>query len=174
MQPGRKPARRRWIVAAAGLAGLTVVAATTGRSAAPETAVEPRVTLVRVEKSARTLKLMAGDVALRTFPVALGGNPLGHKEQEGDMRTPEGRYVLDWRNPKSGYYRSIHISYPDEADLAPAGGDIMIHGQPNGYGGLASILQLTDWTHGCIAVTNEHMAQIWDMVENGTPIEIDP
>lgn len=89
--------------------------------------------------------------------------------------------MLDWRNRKSGYYRSIHVSYPDEADRAAAkalgvspGGDIMIHGQPNGFGALSPLLQMRDWTHGCIAVTNEHMAEIWDMVENGTPIEISP
>jgi len=138
-----------------------------------------RVTLVRVDKSERRLELLAADKVVATYSIALGADPLGHKQREGDERTPEGRYVLDWRNPGSAYYRSIHISYPGPADIAAAkrggyspGGDIMIHGQPNGYGWWSWLTQRFDWTNGCIAVTDEAMAEIWSRVSDGTPIEI--
>lgn len=137
--------------------------------------------LVTVDKSDRQLKLWRKGRQLAAFPVALGGNPVGHKQQEGDERTPEGRYVIDWRNAKSGYFLSLHISYPDKADRARAasagvspGGDIMIHGQPNGYAATGAALQKFDWTNGCIAVTNAHMKTIWDAVPDGTTIEIAP
>lgn len=142
---------------------------------------QPRIDLVRVVKSQRILELRSGGTVVRSYGIALGGNPVGDKQREGDERTPEGRYVLDWRNSNSGYYRSIHISYPDAADRAAAaaagtdpGGMIMIHGQPNGYGWWSWLLQRFDWTNGCIAVTDEDMAEIWAMVRNGTPIEIVP
>lgn len=142
---------------------------------------EPRVSLVRVDKSERRMELLAGDRVMKSYPIALGANPVGHKGQEGDERTPEGRYVLDWRNPKSSFYRSLHVSYPNKVDKEQArqrgvspGGDIMIHGQPNGYGWWSWLLQLVDWTNGCIAVDNEAMAEVWRMVPDGTPIEIHP
>src|SRR4051794_16657683 len=100
-----------------------------------------KVDLVRVEKAQRQLQLVGGGKVLRSYSIALGGDPVGHKHQEGDERTPEGRYVLDWRNPNSVAHKSIHISYPNAEDLAAArargvdpGGFIMIHGQPNGLG----------------------------------------
>lgn len=140
-----------------------------------------RVSQVRVLKEERLMELRDGDKIVRRYSIALGGDPVGHKRQEGDRRTPEGRYVLDWRNASSGYYRSIHISYPDAADKAAAaeagvspGGMVMIHGQPNGFGWMAWALQMFDWTNGCIAVDNAAMAEIWKMVPNGTPIEILP
>ncbi len=127
------------------------------------------------------MELLADDLVLRTYPVALGANPVGHKQHEGDERTPEGRYVLDWRNPNSAFARSIHISYPNQADKEQArkagvspGGMIMIHGQSKGLGWWAWLFQMFDWTNGCIAVTDEEMNEIWDMVANGTPIEISP
>ncbi|CAN7271956.1 L,D-transpeptidase family protein [Aminobacter sp. LjRoot7] len=145
------------------------------------TAYASEVDLVRVDKSERRLELLSGDKVVRSYAMALGANPLGHKAREGDERTPEGRYVLDWRNPVSGYYRSIHISYPNADDVAAAkragvepGGMIMIHGQPNGYGWWSWLMQMFDWTNGCIAVTDEDMAEVWQMVANGTPIEINP
>ncbi len=137
---------------------------------------------VIVKKSEGVLEIYdaSGNVDA-SFAIALGGSPLGHKQQEGDERTPEGHYILDWRNPASGYHRSIHISYPDANDKARAnatgvspGGMIMIHGQRNGFGWAASLVQYFDWTNGCIAVTNNEMDIIWDMVPNGTPIEIRP
>lgn len=137
--------------------------------------------LVKVEKAARKLHLIKAGEVHATYAVSLGDNPIGHKQQEGDERTPEGRYVIDWRNPNSSYHLSLHISYPNEQDKARAkaqgvdpGGMIMIHGQPNGYEAVESMLQRFDWTDGCIAVTNDEMRQIWDSVANGTPIEIVP
>ncbi|MGL4489695.1 MAG: L,D-transpeptidase family protein [Rhizobiaceae bacterium] len=137
--------------------------------------------LVKVDKSERLMQLLRDDNVIASYKIALGRSPEGHKWQEGDMRTPEGRYIIDWRNPKSGYFLSLHISYPNEEDKAHArdagvspGGMIMIHGQPNGYGMAASVLQTFDWTYGCIAVTNQEMQQIWDAVPDGTPIEISP
>ena len=103
----------------------------------------------------------------------------GHKQSEGDERTPEGRYIIDWRNPRSIAHLSLHISYPDEEDVAAAreagrapGGNIMIHGLPNGWGALGPLHRVLDWTDGCIAVTNEEMREIWSKVPDGTPIEI--
>lgn len=137
--------------------------------------------MIRVDKSARLMQLLRNGEVIASYQVALGDAPEGHKMQEGDERTPEGRYVIDWRNPNSSYFLSLHISYPNEQDRARAraagvspGGDIMIHGQPNGFDALGSQLQNFDWTNGCIAVTNAHMQQIWDAVPDGTRIEITP
>ena len=141
----------------------------------------PKADNVLVEKEKRTLTLLREGKVLKTYQVALGNEPLGHKEEEGDGRTPEGIYRIDWRNPKSKYHLSLHISYPNEKDIARAkkagvspGGDIMIHGLPNGWTALAATHRLTDWTIGCIAVTNEEIKEIWDSVADGTPIEIRP
>lgn len=141
---------------------------------------------VLVDKSERVLRLMAVDpdaagetTVLMEFPVAFGGDPVGHKRREGDGRTPEGRYTLDWRNPDSAFHRSIHVSYPNDADRAAAaargedpGGMIMLHGQRNGFGWLEWLTQRFDWTEGCIALRNDHMDVVWDNVPNGTPILI--
>ncbi|TIV77110.1 MAG: hypothetical protein E5V93_11175, partial [Mesorhizobium sp.] len=128
---------------------------------------QQKVDLVRVEKSNRQLQLIGGDKILRSYSIALGGDPVGQKHREGDERTPEGRYMLDWRNPNSVAHKSIHISYPNADDMAAAkalgvepGGAIMIHGQPNGFGWLGRLLQTVDWTDGCIAVTNADMDEI--------------
>jgi murein L,D-transpeptidase YafK len=134
-----------------------------------------------VEKSARKLTLIENGAVIRSYRVALGANPLGHKQREGDERTPEGEYVIDYRNDDSSFYRSLHISYPNEVDRQRAaehgvepGGDIMIHGLPDEWGWLGSIHHALDWTDGCIAVTNWEMDEIWSLVEEGTPIEIVP
>lgn len=134
---------------------------------------------VLVLKGARKLYLMAGNRTLRTYTVSLGRTPVGHKEREGDGKTPEGIYTLDYRNPYSQYHRSIHISYPSAADREHArkrgvspGGEIMIHGLPNGKGWIGEEHAQYDWTEGCIAVTNEEMDEIWSMVDDGTTIEI--
>lgn len=134
---------------------------------------------VYVDKSERVLKLLSGDKVIKTYHIALGDSPLGHKRQEGDERTPTGTYKLDYKNEKSSYYRSIHVSYPNASDKAQAkkrgvspGGDIMIHGQPNGYGHLAALTQQRDWTDGCIAVTNDEMDEIMAVYKQGMPIEI--
>jgi murein L,D-transpeptidase YafK len=136
---------------------------------------------VVVYKSKRQLQLLRAGQVLRTYRIALGDNPVGHKRQEGDEKTPEGAYVLDWRNPNSRYYKSIHISYPNAQDREQArrrrvspGGDIMIHGMNNQTAWLGSIQHWRDWTNGCIAVSNAEMDEIWKMVKNGTPIQINP
>jgi murein L,D-transpeptidase YafK len=141
----------------------------------------PKAELVLVDKSERRLSLIRDGVVYRSWRVSLGGNPSGHKQREGDLRTPEGRYILDWRNPDSCCYRSLHVSYPDASDRAAAavrgddpGGLIMIHGQVNGWGWLGWLNQYRDHTHGCIAVRNVPMEVIWRAVDDGTPIRIKP
>jgi murein L,D-transpeptidase YafK len=139
------------------------------------------ISRVLVRKSERRLYLMADDQVVKSYRISLGDNPQGHKLYEGDERTPEGDYTLDWRNASSDFYKSIHISYPSAKDreLAHAwglnpGGSIMIHGLPNEAGDMAFAYQGLDWTDGCIAVTNEEMDEIWQLVSNGTPIRILP
>jgi murein L,D-transpeptidase YafK len=136
---------------------------------------------VLVVKNQRTLTLLSHGKVLRTYKVALGSSPVGAKEQQGDHKTPEGRYILDRRNAKSRFYKSIHVSYPNEQDKKKAaqrgvspGGDIMIHGLPNGFGWLGAAHRALDWTDGCVAVTNAEMDEIWELVPDGTPIEIRP
>jgi murein L,D-transpeptidase YafK len=136
---------------------------------------------VIVMKSQRTLMLLSDGKILRSYKVAFGGTPVGAKEQQGDHKTPEGRYILDRRNAKSRFYKSIHVSYPDKTDAQRAaqrgvstGGDIMIHGLPNGFGWLGAAHRAKDWTDGCIAVTDAEMDEIWNLVADGTPIEIRP
>lgn len=135
---------------------------------------------VRVFKAARRLELWQGDTQLAAYRISLGGAPAaGHKQREGDQRTPEGHYVLNWRNPRSIAHLSLHVSYPNATDRAAAaqaghdpGGAIMIHGLPNGWGWLGRLHRLHDWTDGCIAVTNDEMREIWARVPDGTAIEI--
>ena len=136
---------------------------------------------VVVIKSQRKMYLMRNGKMWKQYAIMLGLNPVGHKEQKGDNRTPEGRYVLNGRNPASRFHRAIHISYPNEADRAKArekgvdpGGQIAIHGLPVKTDDAAWDYIERDWTNGCIAVTNQDMDQIWELVEDGTPIEIKP
>ena len=137
--------------------------------------------LVVVEKSMRKMYLMKDGAPIREYVISLGDNPKGHKVQEGDERTPEGKYVLDWRNPESQFHLSLHISYPNPEDKARAkkdgvspGGDIFVHGRPNSFGGLSLLFDGKDWTDGCIAVTSKEIEEIWKLVDNGTPIDIRP
>ena len=136
---------------------------------------------VVVVKNARTLALLSQGKILKTYKIALGGEPVGPKTRQGDHKTPEGIYTLDRRNAHSQFYRSIHISYPDAQDRAQAkkagvspGGDIYVHGLPNRYGWLGSRHCLKDWTDGCIAVTDEEMDEIWRVVSDGILIDIKP
>lgn len=136
---------------------------------------------VEVIKHRRILRLYAGDRVLKEYSVALGGEPIGHKLREGDERTPEGIYTLDYRNRHSAFHRSVHISYPSPADQLRAGtngvdpgGMIMIHGLPNKLGWVGRLHRLFDWTDGCIAVTNPEMDEISSAVPDGTRIEIKP
>jgi murein L,D-transpeptidase YafK len=136
---------------------------------------------VVVLKKERTLQLLNEGKVIKTYKVALGGDPVGPKTRQGDHKTPEGVYVLDSRNSHSQFYKSIHISYPSPSDRAVArqkgvspGGDVFVHGLPNGYRYVGAAHRLKDWTDGCIAVTDEEMDEIWLAVSDGTPIEIRP
>ncbi|VVP43690.1 L,D-transpeptidase family protein [Pseudomonas fluorescens] len=136
--------------------------------------------VITVNKQERRMLLWREGRVLAEYRISLGtaAND-GAKQREGDEKTPEGRYVIDWRNPKSMAYLSLHISYPNPEDKASArqngyspGGNIMIHGLPNGWGWLEPFHHLWDWTDGCIAVTNNEMREIWTLVPDRTPIEI--
>jgi murein L,D-transpeptidase YafK len=134
-----------------------------------------------VKKSERKLYLMQDEKPFRQYKIALGENPIGPKQRSGDSRTPEGRYVLDWRMESPKYYKSIHISYPNDQDIQSAkqrgvdpGDMIMIHGLPTGRDWRGLSIQDVDWTNGCIAVTNAEIDEIWRYVKDGTPIEIEP
>jgi murein L,D-transpeptidase YafK len=138
---------------------------------------------VVVDKSDRTITLYREGEAVHVIgAIQFGDEPAGHKRFEGDERTPEGRYTIDYGNPQSSYYLSLHISYPNQADRAYAvsqgrspGGLIFIHGQPNGLPGADLGARVPgDWTDGCIAVTNAEIELLWDSIPNGTPIDIVP
>jgi outer membrane protein assembly factor BamD (BamD/ComL family) len=136
---------------------------------------------ILIEKSARRLMLISQGEVLNTYRIALGGNPVGPKERQGDNKTPEGIYVIDARNMDSRFHLSLHISYPNERDKNRAkelgvspGGDIMIHGIRNGSSWVGDAHAEVDWTNGCIAVTNEEIEEIAKLVPNGTIVEIRP
>lgn len=142
---------------------------------------QSQIDLVVIYKGERQLHLKRNGHVVRTFDIALGVEPTGHKRVEGDGRTPEGVYTLDWRNSNSQFYRSMHVSYPQEKDVETAerwgaepGGLIMIHGLPNGRRAQEVGHPRNDWTNGCIAVTNEEMDEIWSLVDDGTTIIIFP
>lgn len=140
----------------------------------------PVADFLLVDKSERTLWVYSkGEIVHRVTGLQFGDAPRGHKQFEGDERTPEGRYTIDFGNPQSRYFLSLRISYPDAADRAFAqaqgrspGGDIFIHGQPNGLPDDQRIAG--DWTDGCIALSNAEMELLWRIVPDGTPIEIAP
>lgn len=134
-----------------------------------------------VRKAKRELLLLREGKPLRRYKIALGRTPVGPKRRQGDGKTPEGDYTIVGRNNRSSYYRSLRISYPSAEDILRArragvspGGDIMIHGLPNGLGKLGAAHRERDWTEGCIAVTNEEIEEIWRLVPDGTPIRIEP
>lgn len=183
--------KSRWLFIAIGL-GLTAIISTSAigyvkTSSQAKNAVDKGQSIpstlivdkVFVDKSERILKLLSKDTVVKSYRIALGDSPIGHKHQQGDQRTPVGYYTLDYKNENSIAHRSIHVSYPNAADKAQAksrgvnpGGDIMIHGQMNGFGHLAGLNQQRDWTDGCIAVTNDEMDEIMAAVKVGTAIEI--
>lgn len=141
----------------------------------------PTVDRVVVRKSQRKLYLMRGETVLRSYRIALGLNPEGHKERSGDFRTPEGKYRLTRRNPRSDFFLSIQVSYPSESDIKrakqngwDAGGSIMIHGLPNQLKKPPAYYEKRDWTDGCIAVSNSEMVEIWLLTPDNAPIEILP
>ena len=174
MQPKEMNRSKRvmlsWILGT-GLAGLLTLSA----GAAEPGAVDRIV----VEKSQRRMDLMSGDAVVRSYVIALGFAPEGDKRREGDGKTPEGKYVIEGRNPSSAFHLSLKISYPDAADRVAAaergvspGGNIFIHGAPNGW--LLPGQPPGDWTLGCIAVTKAEIEEIWRLVPDGTPVEIRP
>ena len=136
---------------------------------------------ILVLKSERKLMLLDHGRVVKTYKIALGDHAVGPKVRQGDHRTPEGLYVIERRNEHSHYHRSLHISYPNAEDRARArrlgvspGGDIFVHGLPNGQGWIGAAHTLHDWTWGCIAVTDQEIEEIWRAVPDGTPIEIRP
>ncbi len=144
------------------------------------TSVIAGVDLVKVDKSESRMYLLDGERVVKEYHVAFGANPKGHKQQEGDEKTPEGSYILDYKKEDSSFYRAMHISYPNEQDKANAkklgvspGGFIMVHGQKNWLGWLSLVSQRFNWTNGCIALTNSEMDEFMDLVKVGTEIQIE-
>jgi murein L,D-transpeptidase YafK len=136
---------------------------------------------VVIEKKAHRLTLYHMGRPLRSYLVALGAQPMGDKLSAGDRRTPEGVFSVEDRNPFSQYHLSLRLSYPDSAHRARAeaagvspGGDIMIHGLPNGRGKTGAFHRTADWTNGCVALTDEEIEEIWNVVPIGTPVQIKP
>jgi murein L,D-transpeptidase YafK len=169
-------------VAAAGVLGLMAWdALKLDRSVPLMRPANVRATTIVVEKEARRLTLLRDGSALKAYDVSLGSAPIGHKLQEGDGRTPEGRYEVDFKNSRSRFHLSLRVSYPNTRDRESArqrgvapGGDIMIHGLPRGLGWLGKLHRLRDWTDGCIALTNREIEEVWAMIDTGTAVEIRP
>jgi murein L,D-transpeptidase YafK len=141
----------------------------------------PAVDRLVVHKTERRLVLLHGETVVRSYKIALGVNPIGQKERVGDYRTPEGRYYLVRRNPRSDYFLSIQVSYPNDADMKRAhknhwdpGGSIMIHGLPNQLKHAPAYYEITDWTDGCIALSNADMVEVWLLTPDNAPIDILP
>jgi murein L,D-transpeptidase YafK len=134
-----------------------------------------------IEKSHHRMTLFAGPKILRIYHVWLSQSPVGAKQQEGDLKTPEGDYIIDGHNKNSAAHRSLHISYPNQQDQARAtaahvkpGGNIMIHGVPNGAHVSGPSYLIADWTYGCFAVTDKEIEEIYDLVPNGARVHIEP
>jgi murein L,D-transpeptidase YafK len=134
-----------------------------------------------VEKSQRRLRLYQDGKLFKSYRISLGTEPRGPKTQQGDHKTPEGKYFIDGKNPHSAFHLALHLSYPNAEDSAranelgvPPGGQIMIHGLPNGMGFLSGLQQYVDWTDGCIAVNNADIEEIYQAVPVGTMVEILP
>ena len=146
-----------------------------------ENIADRKIEKVLILKSAHQLQLISGGEALKTYRISLGKQPKGPKLQEGDQRTPEGFYWLDWRKPSNNFNLSMHISYPNVSDSARArregvepGGMIMIHGTPDSADNPEQLFHTLDWTDGCIAMRNVDMREVWSLVPDGTMIEIRP
>lgn len=140
-----------------------------------------KVDRIVIEKRNRTLSLMDGTKIVKTYKVALGGQPVGAKDRQGDHKTPEGIYSVDAKNPNSQFYKALHISYPNKTDREHArklgvspGGDVEIHGLGAKWGWIGAKHRQTDWTDGCIAVTNEEIDEIYPQIPVGTPVDIRP
>ena len=142
---------------------------------------EPKVDHVVLVKTKHKLLLLSGGRVVKSYRVALGRGGLGPKRRQGDGRTPEGLYRIDYRNPASKFHLALHISYPQSSDKQRAqrlgvrpGGDIMIHGLPREFSWVGDKHRLSDWTEGCIAVTDSEIEEIWKSVPDGTPVEVRP
>ena len=147
----------------------------------PPAPTEAQADLVEVFKGERRMELKREGETIKRYRVALGFEPERHKEREGDGRTPEGSYTVDARNPRSAFHLSLRVSYPDEADQAHAaalgvspGGEIYIHGQPNGWRKLRVSHPAQDWTTGCVAVTDAEIREVWSLVPTGARVVIHP
>ena len=173
-----------WLGACVAAAAIAVVAwdfLKPGRVVPALAAPHERATTVVIEKSQRRISLERNGAILKSYEMSLGSSPIGHKQQEGDGRTPEGAYAIDFKHPRSRFHLALRISYPNGNDSAQAsrrgmsaGSDIMIHGLRNGLGWLGALHLYRDWTDGCIAVTNTQIEEIWAMVDVGTRVEIRP
>ena len=169
----RQAARVLW------LALLATCASAQARLELVSVSVPTRVDRVRVLKTQHKLQLLTGDRVVKSYNVALGRGGLAPKSRQGDGRTPEGLYTIDWRNSASRFHRALHISYPQSSDKQRArqlganpGGDIMIHGLGPEFSWAGADHRLSDWTEGCMAVTDAEIEEIWEMVPDGTPVEI--
>jgi murein L,D-transpeptidase YafK len=167
-----------WVVGAC--VCLALFAQAVALSAQQQTTLQKADSILVLKKD-HVMELLAGGKVIRTYKVALGRGGLAPKEREGDGRTPEGHCIIDSRNAASHYHKALHVSYPNAEDRARAaklgvspGVAIMIHGLPNGMGWLGAAHRLYDWTLGCIAVTDEEIDEIWNLVPVGTPVEIRP
>jgi murein L,D-transpeptidase YafK len=134
-----------------------------------------------VEKAARKLSIFRDGRQIKTYQIALGRNPVAAKQEEGDMKTPQGNYKIDGRNSQSSFHLALHISYPSDEENkraaargVSAGSDIMIHGIRNGLGWIGAFHRWKDWTVGCIALTDEEIEELWRVTPDGTTIEIRP
>jgi murein L,D-transpeptidase YafK len=170
-------ATRRW----KGVALCLAVGCLLGLGHTQQAALPAKIDSLLILKKDHVLQLIAGGKVVRTYRVALGTGGLAPKQREGDARTPEGHYIIDNRNAASAYHKALHISYPNSEDRQRAarlgvspGGAVMIHGLPNGKGYIGAAHRLYDWTLGCVAVTDQEIDEIWQLVPVGTPVEIRP
>jgi murein L,D-transpeptidase YafK len=152
-----------------------------GQSPAQSAAPAQRADTILIVKHERKLYLLRDNSPLRSYRIALGLSPTGAKEREWDFRTPEGSYIVDFRQEHSHYFKALHISYPSPTDLKrssalhlPAGRDIFIHGEPNQPTKPVSYYKTRDWTNGCVALSNEDLQDVWNLTVGQTRVEIVP
>jgi murein L,D-transpeptidase YafK len=169
---------RRWV---GPIVLLTLVSGLCGIGLASDNSAPGKADRILIVKSTRTLTLLSHNRVLKTYEVALGGDPVGPKARAGDKKTPEGLYVIDAKNEASRFHKALHISYPNAADRERArklgvspGGDVEIHGLEAKYAWLGSMHRQVNWTAGCIAVTDAEIDEIWRLVPVGTLVEIRP
>lgn len=166
---------------AAVVSGLLMILAVNVGSVRADGAMQVKADRILVEKGQRRMTLFSHDVPIRVYRIALGTHPVGPKQREGDGRTPEGHYLIDGRNGATPFHRALHLSYPNAEDRNRAlaqrvnpGGNIEIHGLRQGAAWIGSVQHFYDWTRGCIAVTNAEIDEIWQLVPDGTPVDIQP